>query len=79
MTPRPPLHAPRVGWLTYLSHSRGVVPSLISPSRVVLIGTQGSLVITTDERFTASNPRHVEIAKQVTEELDRAGLLGPLT
>jgi hypothetical protein len=79
MTPKPPSHAPRVGWLTYLSHARGVVPSLPLPSRVMPIGTQGSLVITTDERFTANNPRHVDLAKQVTEELDRAGLLGPLT
>lgn len=79
MTSRPPSHAPRVGWLTYLSHSRGVVTSLPLPARVVPLGTQGSLVIITDERFTASNPSHVEMAAQVTEELDRAGLLGPLT
>jgi hypothetical protein len=26
-------------------------------------------VITTDERFTVSNPRHIELAKHVREEL----------
>jgi len=78
MVPPRPSNAPRMGWLLYLSSRRGKVPSLTLPSRVVSIGTQGSMVITTDERFTANNPRHIELAKQVTEELDRSGLLGPL-
>lgn len=79
MSPRPPSHAPRVSWLTYLSHSRGIVPSLSLPTRVVSLGAQGSLVITTDEHFTASNPSHVETANEIAKILAQAGLLGPLT
>jgi hypothetical protein len=78
MVPSRPSNAPLMGWFLYLSSRRGKVPSLPLPARVVSLGMQGSLVITTDERFTANNPRYVELAKRVTEELDRAGLLGPL-
>ncbi len=76
--PLPPSNAPRMGWLLYLSSRRGEVPPLPSSTTVERLGKQGTLVITTQERFTASNPRHVEMAAQVTEELGRAGLLGPL-
>ena len=34
--------------------------------------------ILTPERFTASNPAHVELARDVSERLARAGLLTPL-
>lgn len=79
LVPFPPANAPRMGWLAYLSRRRGVVPPLPLPARVVPLGTHGSLVLLTDERFTASNPAHVEVAKQVRSMLDGAGLLGPLS
>ena len=39
---------------------------------------KGTLIVLTPERFTASNPAHVELANEVGEVLDRAGLLKPL-
>jgi hypothetical protein len=39
---------------------------------------KGSLVILTPERFSTSNPAHVELAHQVAEQLARAELLGPM-
>ena len=69
---------PRVGWITYLSAARGAIPSLPAPARVVPIGIQGSIIILTEERFTVSNPAHVELAGQVATSLDQAGLLEPM-
>ncbi len=66
-----------VGWVTYLSRRRGQVPPLPEPVRVEPIEDKGSLIILTPERFSASNPAHVELAERVRERLDQAGLLGP--
>ena len=74
----PSSNAPRMGWLVYLSSRRGIVPLLPPPTKVVPLGKQGTLVILTDECFTASNPMHVEIASRVAKILAQAGLLGPL-
>jgi len=63
------------GWVTYLSHRRGRVPPLPAPVRIEPVGELGSLVILTPERFTASNPEHLELASRVRERLDQAGLL----
>ncbi|HEX8697734.1 MAG TPA: immunity 52 family protein [Myxococcaceae bacterium] len=64
-----------VGWVTYLSHRLGRVPPLPAPVRIEPVGELGTLIILTPERFTASNPEHVELAERVRERLDRAGLL----
>jgi hypothetical protein len=64
-----------VGWVTYLSRRLGRVPPLPAPVRIEPVGEQGTLVILTPERFTASNPEHVELAERVRERLARAGLL----
>jgi hypothetical protein len=64
-----------VGWVTYLSHRLGRVPPLPAPARIEPVGELGSLIILTPERFTASNPEHVELAERVRERLERAGLL----
>jgi immunity protein 52 of polymorphic toxin system len=77
--PLPPSNAPRMGWILYLSSRRGQVPPLPSSTTVVRLGNQGTLVITTQERFTALNPSHVETASQIAKILAQAGLLGPLT
>jgi hypothetical protein len=67
-----------VGWLMYFSHRRGPLPPLPSPVQVEPVEDKGTLVILTPERLTASNPAHVALALDVTERLDRAGLLSPL-
>ncbi len=77
MLPFPAAHAPRMGWLVYLSSRRGTVPSLPTSVQVVPL-REGSLIILTEERFTASNPVHVQRARQVEAILNQAGLLGPL-
>ena len=65
----------QVGWVTYLSRRLGRVPPLPAPVRIEPVGKLGTLVILTPERFTTSNPEHLELAERVRERLDRAGLL----
>lgn len=67
-----------VGWLNYFSHRRGPLPPLPPPVHVEPVEDKGTLVILTPERFTASNPAHVELARDVSERLSQAGLLTPL-
>jgi hypothetical protein len=66
-----------VGWVTYLSRRRGTVPPLPAPVRVEPVEDLGTLITLTPERFTVDNPAHVELASQVRQILDQAGLLGP--
>jgi hypothetical protein len=66
-----------VGWVTYLSRRRGTVPPLPAPVRVEPVEELGTLITLTPERFTVDNPSHVELASQVRQILDQAGLLGP--
>ncbi|WP_163999688.1 immunity 52 family protein [Pyxidicoccus caerfyrddinensis] len=68
-----------VGWVMYFAHSRGTLPPLPDPVRMEPVGDKGTLVILTPERFTASNPKHVELAAHVQDLLEQAGLLGPLS
>jgi hypothetical protein len=67
-----------VGWLMYFSRQRGTVPPLPAPVRIEPVQDQGTLIILTPERFTASNPGHVALAARVHELLEQAGLTGPL-
>ncbi|WP_224241614.1 immunity 52 family protein [Hyalangium gracile] len=65
----------KVGWVTYFSRRLGRVPPLPAPVRIEPVEDQGTLVILTPERFTATNPEHVALADRVCELLERAGLL----
>jgi hypothetical protein len=67
-----------VGWLMYFSHRRGPLPPLPSPVHTEPVEDKGTLVILTPERFTAANPAHVALARDVSERLTQAGLLTPL-
>ncbi|WNG40670.1 hypothetical protein F0U61_48510 [Archangium violaceum] len=67
-----------IGWLTYFAHRRGPLPPLPSPVHTEPVEDKGTLVILSPERFTASNPAHVALARDVSERLARAGLLTPL-
>ena len=67
-----------IGWVTYLSRRRGVVPPLPAPTRIEPVEDRGTLVVLTPERFTASNPAHIELGKRVRVLLDRAGLMQPV-
>ncbi|OJT25565.1 hypothetical protein BO221_06745 [Archangium sp. Cb G35] len=67
-----------IGWLTYFSHRRGPLPPLPSPVHTEPVEDKGTLVILSPERFTASNPAHVALARDVSERLAHAGLLTPL-
>jgi len=66
-----------VGWVTYLSRQRGVVPPLPAPVRIEKVEDKGTLIILTPERLTADNPEHLELARHVGELLGRAGLMRP--
>jgi hypothetical protein len=68
-----------LGWVSYFSHRRGPVPPLPPPVQVEPVEDKGTLIILTPERFTASNPAHLELALRTTETLSQAGLLGPLS
>jgi len=68
-----------LGWVTYLSRRRGTVPPLPAPVRIEPVEDKGTLIVLTSERFTASNPEHVELARRVRELLVKAGLMQPVT
>ncbi len=76
--PFPPGNSPRMGWIVYLSQHRGTIPVLPSPVRIISVGSQGNILILTDERFTGGNSEHVRTASQVAKILNKAGLLAPL-
>ncbi|WP_309892559.1 Imm52 family immunity protein [Archangium sp.] len=65
-------------WLMYISHRRGPLPPLPPPVHVEPVEDKGTLVVLTPERFTVSNPAHLELARDVSERLAQAGLLYPL-
>ncbi|MBU8901011.1 immunity 52 family protein [Corallococcus sp. M34] len=66
------------GWVMYFSRQRGEVPPLPSPVQVEPVGDQGTLIVITPERFSATNLEHVALAARVHDLLDRAGLLKSL-
>jgi len=68
---------PLVGWVTYLSRQRGVVPPLPAPVRIERVEDKGTLVILTPDRLTADNPEHLELARRVGELMSRAGVRLP--
>jgi hypothetical protein len=70
--------APFVGWITYLSQERGIIPPLPVPTQHEEIKGHGNVIILTEERFTINNPVHLEIAQRVTSILDQRGLLEPM-
>ncbi|NOK12053.1 hypothetical protein HNS30_23725 [Corallococcus exercitus] len=53
-------------------------PPLPAPVRIEPVEDRGTLIILTPERFTASNPEHIALARRVRELLDRAGLMHPV-
>lgn len=67
-----------IGWMTYFSRHRGPVPPLPAPVQVEPVEDKGALVILTPEPFMRARSEHVELAEQVREQLDQAGLLTPL-
>jgi hypothetical protein len=67
-----------VGWLTYFSHRRGVLPPLPLPVQLEPVEDLGTLVLLTPERFSSANPHHLDLAREVSERLERAGVLSPL-
>ena len=78
LMPFPTGGEPSMGWLVYLSDTRGTIPPLPSPARVVRLDSYGSVIVLTEERFTASSPEHVAHAARVGAMLGDAGLLKPL-
>ena len=67
-----------LGWLTYFSHRRGPVPPLPPPVRVEPLEDQGSLVLLTPERLSASHPSHLQLARDTASLLSASGLLSPV-
>jgi hypothetical protein len=67
--------APIVGWLTYLNVPEKALPVLPAGVRVVPVPERGSVIVVTEERFTATNPCHVQTADAVARALAEFGLL----
>ncbi|WNG54409.1 hypothetical protein F0U59_06140 [Archangium gephyra] len=67
-----------VGWWTYFSRRRGEVPPLPEPVRVQPVEDQGTLVLLTPERLTATNPEHLALGQHVQEVLRAKSLLEPV-
>ena len=67
-----------VGPLTYFSRRRGVLPPLPPAVQLEPVEDLGTLVLLTPEPVSSSNPHHLDLAREVSERLSRAGLLSPL-
>jgi hypothetical protein len=67
-------YAPRIGWLIYISRRLGRAPPLPAPASIVPVENKGALIIVTPDRFTGTNPSHVEAADRIAAALDRSGL-----
>jgi Immunity protein 52 len=59
-----------IGWLTYLAAKWGPLPPLPTGVRVEPIGELGNLIILTEERCSAANPDHVNLALETLARLD---------
>jgi hypothetical protein len=64
-----------VGWMAYLNIPPAQLPPLPAPAYALPFAPQGTLIMVTDDRFTAANPTHIRTANLVTERLKDAGLL----
>jgi len=64
-----------MNWIMYFSRSWGTVPPLPAPVRIEPVGKEGTLVILSPERVSASNPEDVQLGRQVQALLRKAGLL----
>ncbi len=69
---------PVIGWIMYLPVNQENIPALPKPAKVLSLGERGVFIILTEERFSAHNPAHVELAGQVATILDKAGLFEPM-
>lgn len=67
-----------VGWLTYVSRTRGEVPPLPPSVRVEPVEDKGNLIVGGPERLSAANPEHVALGRRIQEVLDTKGLLRPV-
>ena len=67
--------APVVGWLTYLREPPQRLPSFLPGVHVVPVADFGSVIVTTEERFAAGDPRHVQVANSASHALSASGLL----
>lgn len=66
------------GWLTYVSGERGEMPVPPLPIRTEPVEGQGSILVLTPERVSASNPEHLSLARRAQALLDANGLLRPV-
>jgi hypothetical protein len=75
MVPSGEVGAPVVGWLTYLGLPPQSLPALPVGVRVAALSEGGSTIIATEERFTVTEPRHLQAAAAITNALSTSGLL----
>ena len=69
---------PIVGWLTYLSPSRGVLPILPLGCEVMEAGGVEGIIIANDTPLSINNPGHMDRLQYLRQNLKDAGLLEPI-
>ena len=75
--PRPEVPLP--GWIIYLSNARGPIPELPAYFKIIPVGSLGHMISATDEPFSHEEPKHIQLAEELSDHLKRAGLLGPIS
>jgi len=66
---------PTIGWMTYLSKRRGLVPELLPDFEVLALEDYGTIIVTCSERYDRINDIHRERADKLQSLLGAAGLL----
>ncbi|KFA92652.1 hypothetical protein Q664_13675 [Archangium violaceum Cb vi76] len=67
-----------LGWMTYFSRSRGEIPALPAPVRTEAVEDQGTLLLLSPKRLTASDPEHLTLGRRAQDALLARGLLNPV-
>ena len=66
---------PRAGWLLYISHRFGRLPTFRWNVQTDNVNAPGMLLIATTEQFSVSNATHVQAAEVIDQMLREGGLL----
>lgn len=68
---------PYVGWLSYLSKSRGKLPMLPGGVEVEHVGDTGTMLLISGRGFSVEQDSQLHLAQDLQDALLRAGLLRP--
>jgi hypothetical protein len=75
LAPKVAAGTPQIGWITYLGETEGLPSVLTAGARVLAVDSLGSIIVTTEERFSSDKMEHLEAAESIRRSLERAGIL----